>query len=61
MIREGLFADIVIFDLSRIADPATFDDPRHFPEGIEFVLINGKVVVEQEKYHKSLAGKVLRR
>jgi N-acyl-D-amino-acid deacylase len=61
MIREGLFADIVLFGLSRIADPATFDDPRHFPEGIEFVLINGKVVVEQGKYQKSLAGKVLRR
>ncbi len=59
-IREGMFADIVLLDLPRINDNATYDKPRQFPDGVEFVLINGKIIIERGEYHRSLPGKVLR-
>lgn len=60
LIREGMFADIVLFDLARIKDNATYSEPRQFPDGVEFVLINGKIIIERGEYHRSLPGKVLR-
>ncbi len=60
-IREGMFADIVLFDLARIKDNATYSEPRRFPDGVELVLINGKITIERGEYHRGLPGKVLRR
>jgi len=61
VIKEGFWADIVIFDPAIIKDKATFDNPHQYPEGISYVIVNGQVVVD----HGSLAGvrpgKVLRR
>lgn len=45
-VREGYYADLVAFDPRTIADRATFARPMEYPEGIAFVLINGKVAVE---------------
>ncbi len=59
-IKEGNFADIVIFDLGEIMDKGTFVEPKQCPKGIEYVMINGNMVLEKEKYNKVLAGKVLR-
>ena len=47
-IQEGYYADIVIFDDDRIIDTATYDDPKQFPVGIPYVLVNGSVSVDQE-------------
>lgn len=58
-IRDGMFADIVLFDLARIKDNATYEEPRQFPDGIEFVLINGKIAIERGEYHRGLPGKVV--
>jgi N-acyl-D-amino-acid deacylase len=60
VIKEGMWADIVIFDLKRIADRATFSFPSQYPEGIEYVIVNGKVVVERSEHTGALPGKVLR-
>lgn len=51
VIREGAWADITIFDLDRIQDLATYDEPVLFPEGIEMVLVNGVVVIEDGGRH----------
>ena len=48
-IQEGYYADLVIFDDQRIIDTATYDDPKQFPVGIPYVLVNGSVAVDQER------------
>jgi N-acyl-D-amino-acid deacylase len=59
LIQEGYFADLTIFDPERIQDRATFDHPLQYPEGIEYVLVNGEVVLDQGKRTKVLPGKVI--
>jgi len=61
LLREGAYADLVVFDPAAIADRATFADPHRFPEGISAVLVNGVVAVEGGRQTEALAGKVLRR
>jgi len=60
-LRPGNFADIVVFDPETIIDKGTFVEPVQYPAGIEYVLINGDVVVRQGTYDRKLAGKVLRK
>ena len=59
MIREGYFADLVLFDAAKIIDRATFTDPQQYPAGIPYVFVNGKCTVDQSVYSGALAGKVL--
>jgi len=61
LIREGMAADLVIFDPVSVEDTATYDDPRSHPRGIEHVLVNGKMVVECGEHTGILAGRVLKR
>jgi N-acyl-D-amino-acid deacylase len=58
-IEEGYFADIVVFDAERVMDNATYDDPRQFPTGILFVVVNGQVAVESEWCTGLLAGQAI--
>ena len=51
MLREGAWADITIFDLDVISDRATYEEPVLFPVGIEYVLVNGVVVIENGGTH----------
>jgi N-acyl-D-aspartate/D-glutamate deacylase len=51
VIREGAWADITIFDFDRVSDRATYDEPVLFPDGIEYVLVNGVVVIEDGGQH----------
>ena len=51
VLREGAWADITVFDLARVRDAATYDEPVLFPEGIEYVLVNGEVVIEDGGNH----------
>jgi len=60
-IQEGAFADLVIFDAATVQDNSTYTDPHHFPSGIEYVLINGEVVLENEKMTEKLPGRWLKR
>ncbi len=59
LIMEGMWADITIFDRERIIDRASYDDPHKYPEGIEYVLVNGQIVLERGKNTGVHAGKVL--
>ena len=60
-IQEGQWADLVIFDPSTVADQATFEDPFQYPVGIETVLVNGQVVLDEGKHTNARPGKVLKR
>lgn len=59
-LKEGFAADIVIFDPEEISDKATFDTPHRYSEGVRYLLINGKPVIEEGRYNGQLAGKPLR-
>jgi N-acyl-D-aspartate/D-glutamate deacylase len=60
-IKEGMWADLVIFDPSLVADRATFEDPFQYPVGIDTVLVNGTVVLDEGTHTNARPGKVLRR
>ncbi|MFC3417658.1 N-acyl-D-amino-acid deacylase family protein [Algoriphagus hitonicola] len=60
-IEEGNFADIVIFDAENIIDKATFTDPHQYPEGIPYVIINGQMAVEDNRFLNQGYGQVLRK
>jgi len=60
-ILHGMAADLVIFDPERITDRATFTDPMQYSEGVEYLLINGEVVIDGELLTGALPGQVLRR
>jgi N-acyl-D-aspartate/D-glutamate deacylase len=58
-IAVGHWADITIFDLDRIKDVSTYENPVAFPEGIDYVLVNGVVVVDQGRHTGAKPGKVI--
>ncbi len=60
MIREGLAADMVIFDENTIADQATFDKPHQYPLGISYVVVNGTVVLSNNQMSEARPGVALR-
>ena len=61
LLRDGFKADIVVFDAQRVKAPATRVQPKQFPIGIEYVIVNGKVVVDKGQHTGTLAGRALRR
>lgn len=61
VLREGLFADVVVFDPETIKDKATFDEPHQYAEGIDFVIVNGALAVENGKLTNARLGRVLKR
>jgi N-acyl-D-amino-acid deacylase len=60
-LADGLKADIVVFDPASVRSNATYDEPRQFPDGIEYVVVNGVVVVDGGEHTGALPGRVLRR
>ncbi len=60
VLKEGMWADVVIFDPATVRDRATFDNPNQLSEGMEYVLVNGVPVIDQGKMTGALPGKVLR-
>lgn len=59
-VREGLAADLLIFDPASIEDKATFQKPHQYTEGFDFVLVNGTPIVEDGKLNDTRPGKILR-
>ena len=60
-IQEGWFADIVVFNPITVEDQATFEEPHQYPVGIDWVVINGQITVEEGSFRDVRAGRVLRR
>ena len=58
-IKNGNFADITIFDLDKIKDSSTFQNSFQCPVGIEYVVINGKIVLEEGTVFTAKAGTIL--
>jgi len=61
LLRDGFKADLVVFDARTVKAPATRTQPKQFPIGIDYVIVNGQVVVDQGRHTGVLAGRALRR
>jgi len=61
LVREGNWADLVIFDPDKVIDKATYEQPYQLPEGIPYVIVNGVIVVERGKKNRKAPGKVIHR
>ncbi len=59
VLKQGMWADIVVFDPETIRDTATFDNPNQLSDGMRFVLVNGVPVIEEGKMTNALPGKVV--
>lgn len=59
LIKEGCWADVVVFDYDKIQDRATYEQPFLTPVGIDYVLVNGKVVIENGKHTGARPGMVI--
>lgn len=60
LLRENMWADIVIFNPQTISDQSTYANPHQYPKGIPYVIVNGQVVVEKGEHTGALPGKVIR-
>ena len=61
LIKEGMYADIVIFNPETVNDNSTFSNPHQYPSGIEYVITNGAVTVDKGNHTGQLAGRILRK
>ncbi len=59
LIKEGCWADVVIFDYDKIQDRATYEKPLLYPAGIDYVLVNGQIVIENGKHTGARPGQVI--
>jgi N-acyl-D-amino-acid deacylase len=60
-IRQGAFADILVFDPSRITDRATYQSPHQLAEGVDWVIVNGQIARREGEFTSTRAGRVLRK
>ena len=60
LLQPGYYADVVVLDLERIRDLATFEQPQQYSTGVEYVLVNGQVVLDKGQMTDALPGRVLR-
>lgn len=61
LVKPGYFADLTVFNPQTVIDRATFTQPQQYPEGIEYVLVNGTAVIERGRQTQALPGHVLAR
>ncbi len=59
LLREGCWADIVVLDPDKVADTATYENPKQYPKGIDYVLVNGTMVIENGEHTGARPGRVL--
>ena len=58
--RSGYFADVTVFDPAPVIDRATYLEPFQYNEGIEYVIVNGEVVLAKGEHSSKRPGRVLR-
>ena len=61
LIREGYFADVIVFDPKTVSDRSTYEQPELLGVGMNFVIVNGKIAVENSTFTGALAGRALRK
>jgi len=61
VLKEGYYADITVFDPEKVQDRATYDDPQQYTAGVEFVIVNGQVVVRDGRHQEVFPGRVVGR
>jgi N-acyl-D-aspartate/D-glutamate deacylase len=59
LLRPGLWADVTIFDAERILDRATFETPHQYATGVEFVIVNGIVVLDRGQHTHARPGRIV--
>lgn len=60
ILKENYFADIVIFDEHLFKDKGTFSEPIQFPQGLDYVIINGQIIINQNLEESILSGKLIK-
>jgi N-acyl-D-amino-acid deacylase len=60
VLKQGMWADVVVFDPATIRDQATFENPNQLSQGMNYVLVNGVPVIDQGKMTGALPGRVVR-
>lgn len=60
LLRPGMAADVVIFDEKAVQDHATFEQPKQYASGFNYVLVNGQIVLEKGQHTGAKAGQILR-
>ena len=59
-LKEGLAADILVIDPEEVRDMGDYTEPKQFAKGIDFSIVNGKIIIDEGKSTPQKAGKVLR-
>ena len=60
LLKQGYFADILVFDPKTFIDRATYENPTVLATGVQYLLVNGKVAVDRGKLTATLAGRALK-
>jgi N-acyl-D-aspartate/D-glutamate deacylase len=60
LLRPGMAADVTLFDAEKVIDRATYTEPFAYSVGIEYVIVNGQLVLDAGKHTGAKAGKALR-
>jgi N-acyl-D-aspartate/D-glutamate deacylase len=61
LLKAGYFADVIVFDSQTVRDRATYEQPETLATGMKYVVVNGKISVDEGKYTGMLAGRALRK
>jgi N-acyl-D-aspartate/D-glutamate deacylase len=61
VLRDGMWADVVVFDPERIGDRATYATPHQYSTGVDYVIVNGQVVLDKSHPTCTLAGRILKK
>jgi N-acyl-D-aspartate/D-glutamate deacylase len=59
LLRPGFAADVTVFDAARIIDHATYENPQQYSSGIEYVIVNGQIVLDQGRHTHAHPGVVI--
>ena len=60
LLKKGYWADVTVFDEETVTDTATYEEPKQFPSGIPYVLVNGKAAIDAGKPVGGRSGSVVR-
>ena len=61
ILRPGMMADVTVFDAATIIDNATYENPHRYASGVEYVIVNGQVVLDQARHTGARPGIILKR